>query len=177
MPDNNALLYTMTTVAESLGSAMALLAAFALYRLQSISNEMVADSSNVADAIGLRRTPPDRERLTLLASASDWEQFLALMSELRRSLVQDSVDVAVRARMDRLPISYRHRRQIVTALCVALALTAVVMTGALTVLAAASHLPADSCLGAAPWAGVVGFVLCLVSYLVLIWFALGKGRS
>jgi hypothetical protein len=171
MPDN-ALLYTMTTIAESLGSAMALLAAFALYRLQSLSRQMEEDSRQVAEAIGGFATPEERERLAQLRAAEDWQQFITLMVEVRNKL-QGDPGINPRLWMARLPRDYQTRRAILAALSVALILTAIVMTGALFALARSNDLPADSCL---PALGVVGFVLCLASYLVLIWFALGRAR-
>jgi hypothetical protein len=43
----NALLYTFSTIAQALGGAFALLAAFVLYRFQSLSNTMPNDAAQV----------------------------------------------------------------------------------------------------------------------------------
>lgn len=115
-----------------------------------------------------------KEQMILLAHAGDVKQFLPLMDAWRKESGENAIDATTRGRMDRLHANHRQHGQILTALWVALILTAMVMTGALTVLANADRLPADSCLGAiAPGVGVTGFVVCLISYLVLISLALG----
>ena len=43
----NALLYTFSTIAQALGGAFALLAAFVLYRFQSIGPMMTHDSAQI----------------------------------------------------------------------------------------------------------------------------------
>lgn len=43
----NALLYTFSTIAQALGGAFALLAAFVLYRFQSLGPMMAHDSAQV----------------------------------------------------------------------------------------------------------------------------------
>jgi hypothetical protein len=46
----NALLYTFSTIAQALGGMFALLAAFVLFRFQSLEAEMIADSDKLQDA-------------------------------------------------------------------------------------------------------------------------------
>jgi hypothetical protein len=51
----NALLYTFSTIAQALGGMFALLAAFVLFRFQSLEAEMISDSDRLQNAFG-----PDR---------------------------------------------------------------------------------------------------------------------
>jgi len=163
----NSFYYTMATVAGSLGSAMALLAAFALYRLTAIAGEMQFDSLRIAEGMG----GEDRGPMLFSASIGDWPRYLALMDRAhgRYSNPERDIDITVQALMVRLPANLRRSRMLFASLWIALALTAIVMTGAVTALAAADRLQCFA--STAPWAAVAGFVACLISYLVLIWLA------
>jgi hypothetical protein len=67
-------------------------------------------------------------------------------------------------------------RSLFASLWIVLVLTALVMAGAVAALAVADHFPPPSCLGTAlPWFGFTGFMVCLISYLVLVALALGRG--
>lgn len=168
---NDALLYTMSTVAAALGSAMALLAAFALYRLQSLSNQMQLDAEHLADTIGNFGGEEAKDRLTWLAASEDWDAYLPEMDRVRSLRADSDIGRLGRAWMGRLHANNRRRRSIGRALTVALGLTAAVMTGALGALAASETLRGCA---RVPWLGVAGFVICLTSYLVLIWLTLSK---
>lgn len=173
---SNAFFYTMATVAASLGSAMALLAAFTLYRLTSISVDMSADALRVADGIG----GVDRGPMLFASSLGDWDNYFRLVQTAfaRYEHPERDIDVTVRAMMQRLRDHARRAHRLLRALWVALSLTAVVMTGAVVALAAADRLQRCSSLGTVvPWLGVLGFVTCLISYLVLIWLALSRASD
>ena len=112
------------------------------------------------------------------SSLGDWREYFRLMQQAhaRYTHPERDIDVTVRALMRRLRANHHRARHLLVALWVALALTALVMTGALVALAASDRLRPTSCLAVtAPWLGVAGFVACLISYLVLIRLALRRG--
>jgi hypothetical protein len=180
MADSNTLLYTMSTVAESLGSAMALLAAFALYRLQSISSQMQDDASKIVDSTGRWPDGPQSQKnfeyWTLLAGAENWGRLLPLIDEVRRQRGENEIDAPVRARINRLHTNYERGIAVRCWLWVALILTAVVMAGSVLALAHPDYLARHPCLDV-PKLGAHGFCLCLVSYVGLIWQSLGSRRG
>jgi hypothetical protein len=170
---SNAFFYTMATIAASLGSAMALLAAFALYRLTAIASEIQYDSRRIAEGIGGADCGP----MLFSASMGNWTRYLTLMNQAhaRYNNPERNIDLTVQALIQRLRGNLLRSRRLLIALWVALILTGVVMTSAVVGLASADHLQPASRLGlGAPWLGVLGFVACLISYLVLIRLALRR---
>jgi hypothetical protein len=162
------LLYTMTTIAESLGSAMALLAAFALYRLQALSSYLQTDSMHLNDTAKQFCTPKDLERLTWLAASENWKEYLFEIKRVHDGRPANwDIGPSMRARLVRLPFHYETYCDVSLALWVALALTAIVITGAVVTLA-----DSDCLSGRVAWFGVIGLILCLLSYLRLIYVSL-----
>lgn len=177
---------TMATVSASLGSAIALLAAFALYRLQGLATQLQSDTVHVKDTIGgmgdPAQAPRNREALTQLAATADWRGFVKCMDRVLAALPPGSdIGADGRAWVDRVRASYRQRRDLLIVLCVALVLTAAVMTGALLAIANADVLeraemlrPQADFAARYPRLAVHGFACCLGSYLVLVWAALRR---
>jgi hypothetical protein len=164
---NEPLLYTMSTIAAALGSAMPLLAAFALYRLQALSTYLQTDSMYLNDQLGGYGTPDDKERLVLLAASENWKEYLPEIKRVRELRPNADIGASSRARMARLPRHYEARCDVLVALWIALALTGTVLTGAVAALA-----DSDNLSGCVAWLGSGGLILCLLSYLRLIYVSL-----
>jgi hypothetical protein len=52
----------MTTVAESIGGVMAVLAAFAVFRLQSLSSQIQSDLDKIADLMPTHPADPEGQK-------------------------------------------------------------------------------------------------------------------
>jgi hypothetical protein len=158
---DTALYYTFSTIAQALAAAMALLAAFAMYRLNAIEAECMGGAEVVDRIMGggldLRRH----------FAVFEWSKFLAALKASSGS--GSPISVAMTSRIERLQAA---SKRIKLALWVSLALTALVMGGSVAALA---YVPVICSTGNARTAlgfGVALFVVCLLAYGWLIFESL-----
>lgn len=177
---DSALLYTMTTIAETLGGAIALMAAFALYRLQSLAGELNSGATYIADVVGKVRPklPTDEEQLMSLATTGDYGGFVALMDEIMDEVTKAKHSTYFRplthSWRTRVRLAHVLRPKVQEALWLSLIVTGIVMTFAIATLAAFNGLQVCLCVVAViKWLGVAGFVGCLATYFNLISIAVG----
>jgi hypothetical protein len=155
----NALFYTFSTIAQALAAAMAILAAFAMYRLKGIDDE----SSGAAITIESQTGGGDYLRRYSLVSR--WNKCLEAADRRIAETGSGAEVIALREQLRQLRTASGTIRR---ALWSALAATAVVMTGSVAALA---YVPAICRATLAPQAlqcGVVGFAVCLAAYGWLI---------
>jgi hypothetical protein len=154
----NALFYTFSTIAQALAAAMALLSAFALYRLQSI------DSECQGLALTLEAETSGGATIQALAYRSDWAGVLGDYRQRVTTRIPNPaphvVDLAARIER-RIPAI----RRIKIALWISLAVTAVVIAGSVIVLAL---VPVICAARAVLCAGIVATLVCLSTYLWLV---------
>lgn len=158
-----ALYYTFSTIAQALAAAMALLAAFALYRLKAIDDECLNSSLVMESDTGGATT------VRIPAIAGDWG---AVRREVQGRLDRHQGDPNLResvvARLDRLDQLVAAHRSLRRALWVSLVVTAVMVGGSIAVLA---YVPVIVCTGYAEptlLGGVLGTAICLASYVWLV---------
>jgi hypothetical protein len=160
---DTALYYTFSTIAQALAAAMAILAAFAMYRLQGIDDES-RDASILIE--GLTGGGDYLRRYSYL---SQWTKCLEIASARIEAWHANKDEVfAIRDQLRQLRLAAAAIRR---ALWPALGATAVVMAGSVVVL---TYVPAICRAGGAQQAlcsGVVGFAACLLLYGRLIWQA------
>jgi hypothetical protein len=159
---DTALYYTFSTIAQALAAAMALLAAFAMYRLGVIGGECF-DS-----AVFMEAETGGGIKVRVLARQSDWA---GVRSEIESKVQQQAyryLHEDMLARLARIDYLRAVHRRILIALWVSLGLTASIMACSIAVLA---HVPYiySSCYGQMTLdAGVVATVVCLLAYLWLL---------
>lgn len=158
----NALFYTLSTIAQTLAAAIALLSALVLYRSQRISEDLRSSMFQV--------TQP----YYLSADAQLWfeqERFADVLNHLKTAqalnadLLRAPEYAGRRARAESL-ISLQ--RQLQTWLKIALTVTVVVMAGAVAAIAAVPWIIRTSVgPGTTLVIAVIGFIACLAIYGVL----------
>jgi hypothetical protein len=156
----NALLYTFTTIAQALGGTFALLAAFVLYRFQTLNDVMALDAAELVHIVSHDGTKKDLH--TQFANEARFQEMIrALQAELRESNAP--------AAFNRLQNSAARRQNIGWYFSISAWMTGLVMIGSVVCIGFAQFL----CLNdAAAWsalaAGWVGFSACIALYGVLI---------
>jgi hypothetical protein len=167
------LLYTFSTIAQALGGAFALLAAFVLYRFQSLDKSMWEDSQHLKNLW----PNPDHTRIDALRVQSKYAEINRDLERVLKQRRQDGRPTTLNPeqpmQLKRFQASVRLHQGIKRALWAALLATFIVMAGSVAAIPHAHEWAVSPCL-ARFWmgGGVVGFVLCLILYLVLIWAAL-----
>jgi hypothetical protein len=151
---------------------MALLAAFALYRLQALTKILDEDAMHLNDAFSeiFGANDADIKNFVSLAAQQNWKKYVPEIDRVRRRRPDISgLDARAQARMVRLPLHFRQLRCVFGALSIALVLTAIVIIGAVMALADSNSLSAHIA-----WDGVWGLIACLVSYVGLIITSLAR---
>jgi hypothetical protein len=158
-----ALYYTFSTIAQALAAAMALLAAFALYRLKAIDDECLSSALTMEQDTGGGTT------VRVPAIAGNWR---AVCTELTRRLeggqAWGPVRTSVEARVNRLNLLVVAHGRVRRALWLSLVLTAIVIAASIAVLACVPGIVCAHCAGATLFGGVIGTACCLASYVWLV---------
>lgn len=149
------LYYTFSTIAQALAAAMAILAAFAMYRLQGI------DEESRAAAVLIEGLTGGGDYLRRHSYLSRWRDCLEAAGDRIEITTGGSKDAAIALRNQLLQLrlaaaALRH------ALWPALGATAVVMMGSVVVLTYVPAICRAGGAGRALCSGVVGFAACLL---------------
>lgn len=160
---DTALYYTFSTLAQALASAMALLSAFALYRLSAINDECVKLATLLEGDTGGGTT------VAAMAYVGNWA---GVVAEIKRRLQSGTGDAnVVSARCSRIDLLISAHRAVQNALWFSLGLTAVVVAAAITVLAKTPCITVSGNAPIALYAGIAATVACLASYIYLVFEA------
>jgi hypothetical protein len=144
---------------------MALLAAFALYRLNAIIEECLRSAQLMEGDTG------GASNVRVLAVAGNWS---GVVTEIQKRLRdQNRPPTEMQARLTRLQLLLGAHRRVLIALCLSLGLTALVVAGSISVLAYVPTIAA-TCAHATLTVGIAATVLCLITYL---WLAFEAFRS
>ena len=178
----NAILYTFSTIAQALAGTIALLAAFVLYRLQSLESGMWEDS-----AVAFDGSPFTHEEMAALQSLRGRREYAGFSDALDKAVEARSVRLAAqgqpepqgpfgpgnRARLSHVREGVAVSNRVKARLWQALWPTAGAMIYSIGAIPAA-HL--IHCRLTASWivlsVGIIAFVACLGFYLLLIRAAL-----
>jgi hypothetical protein len=158
----NALYYTFSTIAQALAAAMALLAAFTLYRLQSIDTQCVGAAENLRIANIV--TDP-----AILAHANlhEWQKYVGAVRKRVPVAPSDRREI-YEGVLTLLPRLIRQAAAIRRVMWISLGLTAIVMGASVWALAEVPMLCVNHWAGAALYWAVMGFAACLIAYLGLL---------
>jgi hypothetical protein len=155
------LYYTFSTIAQALASAIALLAAFVLFRLQSINAELERHASRF-----LGYYSKDRLRLDELHVAGDYEGLATLTTTALPADVEEGEVGFSRKRFAVIVTNARHVRH---AFAVTLWFTVGVIAYSVVVLALAPFIAAhEACAITTFVIGISGLLWCLFSYVRLV---------
>ena len=173
----NGLLYLFTTIAQCLAGAIALLAAFALYRMQSIAGAMATYCEFLIAEFRHIGRYNDVSELQGLQTEGRYDDFIAAHTRLsaatQSSGLHAPIDPRVAVWLDRLRANLAGHKTINAALWRALIATGLVMTGSIIATPAAHLIAYRPFPGwCAVAAGVLGFCICLWLYYALIRAAL-----
>ena len=157
---SNALYYTFSTIAQTLAGAIALLAAFVLYRLQTFKQELVRDGNRVA--IPLEQLEPRAHEMVELGK---YQELLDAASKA----AYPPGDGQAKNERARLEASVQTHKALVGEFRFALYLTAVTIAYSVAALVFAplvlSHAPvAKVTLGL----GFLAFAWCVVKYVMIL---------
>jgi hypothetical protein len=156
----SALYYTFSTIAQALAAAMAILAAFAMYRLNAIDVESSGAANMIESETG------GGVFLRQHSYVSHWKKCIDAADRRISEVGATPELLALRDQLWQLRIAARTIR---IALWIAVTATALVMAGSVAALAYVPSICraglAQSVLGC----GVFGFAACLVAYGWLIW--------
>jgi hypothetical protein len=164
----SALYYTFSTIAQTLAAAIAVLGAFALYRLQSMNAELSERSSTLAKAPAGARGHGVRE----MHVHGRYEEVLESIEDFDPGATAE-FNYQVTAARERLSTLLRQRRSMRRYLNIAFWVSAGLLTSSLIMIATAPkiatmpHAPAI-----ALTVGIVWFVVCIGTYAKLIWSSL-----
>jgi hypothetical protein len=161
------LFYTFSTIAQTLAGAMALLAAFLLYRLQSLNSEIESNASRIEGSLSGIHGYHTRELLY-------GEQYVALL-ELAAKTDFPANHFQADAERARLPALLARHQTLLRSFRVALYLTAGLITMSVLALIATPYIEQSRCLVVGSLGlGAVWFVACMISYVVVLRNALAK---
>jgi hypothetical protein len=155
----NALYYTFSTIAQALAAAMALLAAFAMYRLKGIDEESAGAASVIESITG--GGVALRQHYLL----GHWKKCMKAADE-RIEIAPLREVLTLRTQLLQLRLAARGTRM---ALWGALGATAVVMAGSVAALAYVPEICGTGFARPVLTAGVFGFGVCLAAYTWLVW--------
>ena len=170
----NSILYTFSTIAQALGGAFALLSAFVLFRFQSL------DASMLNSSVALRsiwKTPADLDSYDTLRGLSVWPSLnKAIDAQIgRMTAANEKPTFEVMAAKARLRAGESKQSYLTWTFWSAVSLTFLVMAGSVSVIPYAHAIAeADSLafIHMLNLSGVAAFVLCMLSYVVVIHAAL-----
>ena len=168
----NALFYTFSTIAQTLAAAIAILGAFVLYRLQSLSAE-IEDAALTA----IQPYLPNDE-VNRLRAENDYAALVTLLGTIQPT-VNKASEVAipfVASKRAALPALLALRAQLHRLLRASLSFTVVLIAASVIVLATTPLIAASANITCTTFGvGVVAFVACLILYARLIVKALHEG--
>lgn len=157
----NALFYTFSTIAQTLAAAIALLAAFLLYRLQLL----FADINDNFNSICVTLESSHHDKVRNIRYENDYNAILKLASETLYS----QGNYKAEDERARLPVLLIKKKSILNYFWFALYLTTGLIIFSIFVLIVAPHVADSSCL---LWVvftlGFLWFVGCMVSYLLFL---------
>jgi hypothetical protein len=164
----NALFYTFSTIAQALAGAITLLAAFVLYRLQSLRAEIADDSEHISGTYSVAASRYDAniaEQIRLLYREGRHAEVLAFRSATPPSpeiYAAELEQIRLRANLDRYS-------KLLRAFTMSLALTVGLIAASVIALALSPKLLETSCRAIiALGVGVAWFCLCLLTYVSVI---------
>jgi hypothetical protein len=164
----SALYYTFSTIAQTLAAAVALVSAFALYRLQSMNAEIAERSSTVAQFSSGAHAPAVRE----LHVHGRFHEVLESTEDFDPSATVE-LNYQVSAARVRLGTLLAQRRALRRYLSLAFWLSGGLLTSSLVAIASAPRIATvPHAAVAALSLGILWFVLCIATYARLIWGAL-----
>jgi hypothetical protein len=176
------LLYLFTTIAQCLAGAIALLAAFALYRLQAVNATMSDLCELLKEVFGRAGGPGDMAKLEATRAEGRYDEFIDMGANLVKAWGSNAPGAKFpsepfsEAQLTRLRANMHQHKRVRAALVGALIATGIVMTGWIVALPFVHQM---ACQPDTAWTmasvGVVGFAACLVLDFWLIRVAL-KGR-
>lgn len=174
----SALLYTFSTISQTLATAFALLAAIVLYRFQTLENGLPKDMEALANAIG-DGTPRILE-LRKLQHQGKYAEFKQLFDELvvvryQRPTVADAVSAAgndILARYEHVCSAVTTTRELRKRLFNSLYLTVVTIAFS-TIVLPFSHLLATDCGYLAVATVTVGVAMCVACLFNYVWLIKG----
>jgi len=167
-----AVYYTFSTISQTLGSAIALLAAFVLYRLQLSNAEIQA----IADDFRTRATGNLRVWMEKAYFAGDPEKVLDLASTRDQGGITGLGDDQVRASQERLRDLRMHRATLVRRFGVSLLLTVVLIGFSMLALSITPRVEKAGISGELLSIGLLWSWLCLASYVLVVKSALAGRR-
>jgi hypothetical protein len=161
MVDATPYYYTFSTIAQTLAAAIALLAAFALYRLQGLESLLMTTSLRIEEVF----TGAEHGKFQALRIAGRWHECRDFMAgeQFRSELEKEPV----RSRRDTFRQSLSTSDSVRTRLAISLFLTVAAILLSVAALPLAPAL-ATSAIG--PWllgAAIAGVLACLIAYLAL----------
>lgn len=160
----NTLYYTFSTISQSLAGAIAFLGAFVLFRLQAISH-LLSSSSELLARVWMG--DPEIQRAV---AAREYPIALNRAEHLAKQPVPSGWGLIHQAALEGMQQSLTQRASILRSLRRALALTSLVMTGAVAALASVSVLASpDSLAYGILAAGVAAFGASIVAIVRLVW--------
>ena len=165
---DTAVYYTFSTIAQALAGAIALLAAFVLYRFQLLNGEMERSAAHVRGfASGNTRHWMD---IALLEGRP--EEMLAIAAHAESGTLAGIGQEQIKASQTRLAALQSRKACLSRRFWVALGLTAALVAFAVLVLSLTPCIARAQLLGTALAAGVIWCWACLASYVMVVKIAL-----
>ncbi len=165
---DTAVYYTFSTIAQTLGGAIALLAAFVLYRFQLLNSEIEASAAHLRGfASGNTRHSMD---IALLEGRHD--KILTLAGTAEPGTFAHVGQEHIKASQIRLAALQTHRASVLGRFVIALVLTVTLIGFAVLALSLTPALARAQVLGAFLAVGVTWCWACLVSYVLVVRSAL-----
>lgn len=156
------LYYTFSTIAQTLAAAIALLAAFALYRLQGLAEILAATSLRIEEAF----VGEDHGTYQSLRVAARYSELRALMHEAEARADMKSEPVAARRRTFESALATASSVRFW--LYISLSLTVAVVLLSLIVLSRTHYIAQLVSAPLVLTGGIVATAICLVAYVVLV---------
>ena len=167
----NGLLYLLTTIAQCLAGAIALLAAFALYSLQSINKAMSDLTALIVESFRrYDRSSAQATILETLVAEGRYQDFIDQRVQLLANWPHIGTPAPsspfIDGQVTRLQANMAAHKAVKSALWIALVATSIVMTASVAATPAARFL---ACQHELAWSVAAGFTACFVVCLWLFY--------
>ena len=167
----NALFYTFSTISQTLAGAIALLGAFVLYRLQSLTQKIDEESDNIASRYTVTAAGQNVSHRQAIRGLHDEQRYREVLAFVTSTPPPPDIDQATRERTNLLR-HLNHKDALLKVFRISLYLTVGLIVVSVGALALAPALMDSSCAIASLVVAVAWFTVCMVSYGVLVHRAL-----
>lgn len=164
----NSFFYTFSTIAQTLAGAIALLAAFVLYRLQSLNVEIESIGERLAEWVEQIKPQTPEQGINESARRLHGRGLYAELLALANQITVPANHYKAELEREKLPQLLKGKSSLVRHFVLSLALTIGLVTVCVLILTVTPRLAVSSCAGGVLAGAAIWFIGCMLSYFWLL---------